>query len=170
MFININNHKIRRFALGDKDLVAEFFGQMGGESRAFFNRGNGNENDALSYFEKNGDEPDRVRFLSSVRNENGKEIMTGYIFAYHMDLCVPTLGIAVREEYKGHGLGRLLIQHLTDYLHENKYGGVMLTTSYANIRGQSLYTRMGFRHIGTHTSGELLYILNFVKKDNDSKL
>ncbi|MCL2771732.1 MAG: GNAT family N-acetyltransferase [Oscillospiraceae bacterium] len=163
MLVDINNHIIRKFSVEDKNLVVEFFGQMGGESRGFFNRGSGNENDALSYFDKSGDEPDRVRFLSSVRNEDGREIMTGYIFAWDMDLCVPTLGIAVREEYKGHGLGRLLIQHLTNYLHEYKYGGVMLTTSFANIRGQSLYTRMGFRHIGTHTSGEMLYILNFGK-------
>ena len=161
MLVEINKHTIRKFTIGDRELIVEFFRQMGGESRGFFNRGDGNKNGALSYFDKNGDEPDTVRFLSSIKDERGKEIMTGYVFAWSMDLCVPTLGIAVRDEYKGRGLGRLLIQHLVDYLKENKYGGVMLTTSIANIRGQSLYTRMGFEHIGTHISGEMLYILNF---------
>jgi Acetyltransferases len=163
MFIEISEHKIRKFSIKDRELVTEFFQQMGGESRGFFNRGDGNKNDALSYFDKNGDEPARVRFLSYITDENGKEIMTGYIFAWDMDEYVPTLGIAVREEYKGHGLGKVLIQHFTDYLKENKYGGVMLTTSFANIRGQGLYTRMGFDHIGTHTSGEMLFFLNFKK-------
>jgi len=159
---DIKEHTIRNFALGDRELVVEFFEQMGGESRAFFNRGNGNKAGALEFFRKNGAEPEAVRFLSSVKNGGG-EIMTGYIFAWDMNSKIPTLGIAVRDEYKGKGLGRLLIGHLTDYLEKNNYGGVMLTTSFANIRGQSLYTRMGFEHIGTHTSGELLYILKFKK-------
>ena len=163
MLIEVNKHSIRKFLINDREPVIEFFGQMNGESRGFFNRGDGNKNDALSYFDKNGEEPDRVRFLSSINDKDGKEIMTGYVFAWDMNLCVPTLGIAVREEYKGHGLGRLLIQHLINYLKENKYGGVILTTSIANIRGQSLYSRMGFKHIGTHISGEMLYILNFKK-------
>jgi len=161
MFIEVDAHKIRKFSINDKKLVVEFFQQMGGESRGFFNRGNGNENDALSYFDKNGNEPNKARFLSYITDSDGNEIMTGYIFAWDMDYYVPTLGIAVREEYKGHGLGKALIQYFTDYLKENKYGGVMLTTSLANIRGQSLYTKMGFFHIGMHTSGEMLFILNF---------
>ena len=165
MLTETNKHIIRKFSAADKELVEEFFRQMGGESRGFFNRGDGNKNDALSYFDKNGYEPGRVRFLSSVINADGKEIMTGYVFAWDMDLCVPTLGIAVREEYKGCGLGKLLIKYLTDYLNENQYGGVMLTTSMANIRGQGLYTRMGFNYIGIHTSGEMLFILNFRKNN-----
>jgi Acetyltransferases len=161
MLTEINKHTIRHFKVEDRELVFEFFNQMGGETRGFFDRGNGNKNNAMSYFAKNGEEPNTVRFLSSVIDENGKEIMTGYVFAWDMHLGVPTLGIAVREEYKGVGLGRILIKYLTDYLESRNYGGVMLTTSMANIRGQGLYTRMGFVHIGTHTSGEMLYILNF---------
>ena len=157
-------HLIRKFAMEDRELVVEFFAQMGGESRAFFNRGDGNKNNALSFFEKNGDKPSWVRFLSSTINDRNEEIMTGYVFAWDMDLYVPTLGIAVREECKGKGLGRVLMQHLISYLTENDYGGVMLTTSFANIRGQSLYERMGFKHIGTHVSGEMLYLLNFKRK------
>ncbi|MCL1793717.1 MAG: GNAT family N-acetyltransferase [Oscillospiraceae bacterium] len=163
MLTDISEHAIRNFALGDMELVVEFFDQMGGESRAFFNRGDGNKQNALEFFRKNGDEPNAIRFLSTANDESGKETMTGYVFAWDMNSKLPTLGIAVRDEYKGKGLGRRLIKHLVDYLQENDYGGVMLTTSFANIRGQSLYTRMGFEHIGTHTSGELLYILRFKK-------
>ena len=163
MLTEINKHIIRKFAVEDRNLVVEFFDQMGGESRSFFNRADGNRNNALSFFDRDGDEPNAIRFLSSVINENGKEIMTGYVFAWDMDTGIPTLGIAVREEYKGKGFGRLLMRHLVGYLKERNYGGVMLTTSFANVRGQSLYTRMGFEHIGTHTSGEMLYILRFKK-------
>ena len=154
-------HNIRKFEIGDKALVNGFFDQMGGESRSFFNRADGNRNNALVFFDKNGDEPNAVRFLSSVKDESGKEKMTGYVFAWDMKSGVPTLGIAVSEEYKGQGLGKILMKHLIDYLKAGGYGGVMLTTSFANARGQSLYTRMGFEHIGTHTSGEMLYLLKF---------
>ena len=34
MLTNINEQIIRRFSLEDKELVIEFFGQMGGERRA----------------------------------------------------------------------------------------------------------------------------------------
>jgi len=115
MLIEIEKHIIRSFVVGDRELVTEFFQQMGGESRGFFNRNDGNKNDALSYFDKNGEEPDKVRFLSSIKNNDGKEVMTGYVFAWDMDLGIPTLGIAVRDEYKGRGLGRVLIQHLINY-------------------------------------------------------
>lgn len=163
MITEINEHIIRKFTIEDKELVIGFFKQMGGESRGFFNRNDGNKNNALSFFEKNGNEPESVRFLSSVKDDNGREVMTGYVFAWDMDTYVPVLGIAVSEEYKGKGLGKRLIQHLTEYLKNNNYGGVTLTTSIANIRGQSLYTRMGFQHIGTHINGELLYMLRFEK-------
>lgn len=160
---DINGHTIRAFSAGDKELVNEFFDQMGGESRAFFNRGDGNRNFAMAFFDKNGEDPGAIRFLSSAKDGFGKETMTGYVFAWDMDLCVPTLGIAVSEQYKGKGLGRRLIGHLTDHLKKNGYGGVMLTTAIANIRGQSLYTYMGFKYLGTHTSGEMLYLLTFKK-------
>jgi len=163
MLTEVSKHIIRNFSVEDKTLVVEFFDQMGGESRSFFNRADGNRNNALSFFDKDGNESNAIRFLSSVVDENGKEIMTGYVFAWDMATGVPTLGIAVREEYKGKGLGRLLIGHLVNYLKDNNYGGVMLTTSFANVRGQSLYTRMGFEHIGTHVSGEMLFILRFKK-------
>ena len=163
MLIDITQHTIRNFSIDDKNRVTEFFDQMGGESRGFFNRNDGNRNNALAFFEKDGEDSNWVRFLSSVTDENGKEIMTGYVFAWDMNTGVPILGIAVREEYKGKGLGRLLIQHLVNYLKDKNYGGVMLTTSFANVRGQSLYTRMGFEHIGTHRNGEMLYILRFKK-------
>ena len=167
MVTDMNEHLVRAFSVGDRDLVSEFFDQMDGESRGFFNRGDGNRMFAMSFFDKNGEEPEAVRFLSSVKDGSAGEIMTGYVFAWDMDLYIPTLGIAVREEYKGKGLGRLLIKYLTDYLQKNGYGGVMLTTAVANIRAQGLYTRMGFKYLGLHTSGEMLYLLTFKKPSEE---
>jgi hypothetical protein len=42
---------IRPFAAGDETLVWAFFDQMGGETRALFNRGDGNRRTAMRFFE-----------------------------------------------------------------------------------------------------------------------
>ena len=145
---------IREFQQSDRPLVEAFFEQMGGESRAMFNRGDGNRNWAMKFFE--GDTQAIVRFLA----EDG-ERMVGYVFLYDTHTLVPWLGIAVAEDYKGRHLGRKLMEHAHRYAKETGAGGVMLTTAYANSRGQGLYEHMGYERLGMHSSGELLYIHRF---------
>ena len=87
--------------------------------------------------------------------------MIGYVFLYEASSSVPWLGIAVHEAYKGLGLGRRLIAHAVGRARSLGKGGVLLTTHVANLRGQSLYSRMGFERMGIHTSGEVLYLLRF---------
>ena len=143
---------IRPFMEGDRDAVNEFFDQMGGETRGFFNKGDGNRKLALKWFT-----PERDNWLEPFFVEKDG-VMVGYIFLFEADTYLPELGIAVREDWKGKHLGRRLIQFLIDYTKERGDGGLMLTTSPANVRGWSLYSRMGFKHMGTYTDGELLFI------------
>lgn len=145
---------IRPFDVGDEALVSAFFDQMGGETRAFFNRGDGNRRTAMRFFE--GGQDNTVRFLA----ESGGR-MAGYVFLWDMDKCVPWLGMAVAEDWKGRHLGRRLLEYAHAYAKAYGKGGVLLTTGFANIRGQGLYERMSYEHIGTHTSGELLYLVRF---------
>ena len=145
---------IRPFAAGDKELVSAFFDQMGGETRAFFNRGDWNRQVALKYFD--GSAPYTDYFLAELDTA-----MVGYVFLFEMDTAVPCLGIAVAEGYKGHHLGRKLIQCAIDRAKTTGKGGIWLTTHIANLRGQGLYERMGFQRMGIHNSGEILYLLRF---------
>jgi ribosomal protein S18 acetylase RimI-like enzyme len=146
----------------DKNLdlrrVKDFFAQMGGESRGFFNRGGGNEKGTLGFFEPGSEE--RYRNMSYFMALDG-ERMAGYVFLWDLDKSIPWLGISVAEDWKGRHLGRDLMAHAENHARKNGKGGILLTTHAANVRGQSLYERCGYERMGTHTSGEFLYLRRF---------
>ena len=145
------NIVIREFAAADRPLVEAFFKQMGGETRALFDRNSYNYNVAMRYFDGAG--ANIVYYLAELDG-----VMIGYVYLSDIDKGVIWLGIAVHEDFKGKHLGRRLIQRATDYARENKKGGILLTTHVVNMRGQGLYDRMGFERIGMSNSGEVLYI------------
>ena len=150
---NFDGIVIRGFAASDRQLVVDFFDQMGGETRVLF-CSEGNRKTALSFFD--GDARDKVFFLAELEGR-----MVGYVFLFQTRKTVCWLGIAVSEDMKGKHLGRRLIGHAKDYAKAQGMGGIMLTTHIANLRGQGLYTREGFERLGIHTSGEQLFIYRF---------
>lgn len=145
---------IRPFQGTDRDAVSEFFDQMGGESRAFFNRDDGNRFTALKFFDEQP--KDKNYFMAEL---NG--VMVGLVFLYDMKRSIPWLGIAVREEYKGMHIGRKLMDYAASYAESQGKGGILLTTHVSNIRGQALYERSGYERMGMHESGEALYLLRW---------
>ena len=147
---------LRPIVPGDEDMINEFFSVMGPESAAFFNRGRGNQNGTLDFCQKQ-DTDRRIYWMAEL---DGK--MAGLVFLWDLHTSIPWLGIAVREELKGRRLGRKLIQFAQDYALANGKGGIQLTTSLANIRGQCLYEAMGFRRLGMHgASGEWYYLFRY---------
>ena len=146
---------IREMIKEDKNMVEEFFQKMGGESRAFFNRGNCNYNFTMRFFE--GENLNTKFFIAE---ENGE--MLGYVFLMDNNTLIPLLGIAVNENYKGRGIGFDLMKYAEEYSVNHKKGCIVLTTHAANIRGQSLYEKCGFSKIGIHgASGEFFYMKKF---------
>lgn len=139
----------------DIPLIDEFFSVMGGESRGFFNRGDGNRRAMLRCLKEK--QENRIYWIALL---DGK--IAGIVFLWDLDTSVPWLGIAVREELKGKRYGEALISWARDYAIGHGKGGIQLTTHQANIRGQSLYEKMGFERIGTHgSSGEVYYLMRF---------
>jgi len=142
----------------DAPRVKEFFDQMGGESRAFFNRGGWNGNTAMEYFApENAERYKHHTFYMALDGER----MAGYFFLWDLDKSVPWLGIAVAEDWKGRHLGRDLMACAETFAREHGKGGILLTTHTANLRGQSLYERCGYERLGMHTGGEFLYLKRF---------
>lgn len=155
----MNTYKIRPFAISDKPMVEEFFNQMGGESRGFFDRGHGNRDDAMNFFD-NPNNPDKIRFACTYTPDGlSEEQMAGYLFLWDITKPVIWLGIAVRDSLKGQGVGTVLMEHAKSFAKKNCKGAIMLTTHIANVRGQSLYQKSGYTNLGTHISGEMLYML-----------
>lgn len=146
---------IREFQESDISMIEEFFDQMGTETIRFFNTNDVNRKFALKFInEKN---KSIIRWLAEENN-----VMVGYVFLWDIDTTLPWLGIAVRDEYKGQGLGKKLIDHAHEWAEANGKGGVILITAKDNQRGQKLYESMGYQNYGVHPSGELLYIKRFI--------
>ncbi len=145
---------IREINFDDREICTEFFKNMGGETRAFFNRNNGNFNSLMRFFD--GKDKNSVRWIA-VENNSVK----GYFFVWDTDTKIPWMGIALSEDMKGKHFGEVLINHIKSWCEQNDKGGVLLTTHVANTRAQALYERCGFEKMGMHQNGEVLYLLRF---------
>ncbi len=149
---------IRELSESDREAVCEFFDNMGGESRALFNRRDFNRRGVLKFLEK-GDNTRRY----FIAEQEGK--MAGYVFFLDFNTSVVELGLALRDDLKGKHLGRELVSFAIDYAKAHNKGGIMLTTHLANIRGQALYEAMGFKCMGQCKNGtELFYLYRFIEK------
>ena len=158
--VNLSIVNIRELHTEDLELVLEFFDQMAGDTRAMFNRGDVNKIRVIEHLKRIN--PDnQIHFAAVVPNEDGTEKMVGYVFLWDIDRKIPWLGIAVREDWKGHHLGRRLLEHLDAWAKPKGYGGLMLTSVPANVRAHSLYTRMGFEYFGVYPDSEFLYIKRY---------
>ena len=142
---------LREHNADDLAEMEAFFDQMGGESRAFFNHGDGNRIFMRQSMNGTSDE----KSIHWIAEADGK--VAGYVFLTFIDTGIPWLGIVVAENMKGKHLGRELIAIAKGWALENGKGGIMLTTHLANLRGQRLYENCGFQRLGIHTSGEILY-------------
>lgn len=144
----------RPFTADDKAEVQAFFADMGEKSASFFNVEHGNERRTMEFFE-NGKRDHRFFGLF----ENGR--LLAYAFIWDIDSTVVWFGIAVRDGYQGRGLGSRLIGQVLEQCRRAGYGAVLLRTRADNVSARKLYERHGFEEIGTHPSGEILYIRRF---------
>lgn len=157
---NLASVHIRPIVPGDRGMVAAFFDQMGGESRAFFDRRSGNRNSMMACFDQPN--PNRRNFAAVFRpSGEAEEEMAGLVFLWNLHTKTPWLGIAVAEQWKGRHLGRKLMAYAETYCLQLGKGGIFLTTHLANIRGQALYLRCGYEQLGTSNWGEVLFFRSF---------
>ena len=142
----------------DKELVNEFFDAMGAESRAMFNRTDYQRKWMLKYCAKQ--DPSQHYWLAE---SDGK--MLGFVFFHQWNTTIPMLGIGVRDDLKGMHLGGRLMDYAIEAAKEAGKGGIRLTTHVANLRGQMLYEKKGFRCMGQANNPlEVFYLLWFEDK------
>lgn len=158
--VDLGQVSIREITANDTAMVLEFFDQMAGDTRAMFNRNDVNRIRVLEHLNRQGDDH-QIHFAATVKESDGSEKMVGYVFLWDIHTKIPWLGIAVREDWKGHHLGRLLLEHLDVYAKAHGCGGLMLTSVPANVRAHALYERMGFVYHGVYPDSEFLYIKRY---------
>jgi L-amino acid N-acyltransferase YncA len=86
------------------------------------------------------------------RNEEEKVIGWAAISPYNPRAAyrgVGEISVYIHREYRGKGVGQQLLQHLEIEAVKNDFHKLVLFTFPFNALGQGLYTKMGFRHVGT---------------------
>ena len=149
----------REMRPGDKAGMEAFYRGLGEQSSAFFNVNRGNERRTMDFF---GPAP-RPNHRYYVAECGG--VIAGHLFLWDTDTAVPWLGVAVRDDFQGRGVGTFLLTSLFGLLREEGYGGLMLRTAPENTAAQRLYEKYGFERVGTHPSGEFLYLKRFAKEE-----
>ena len=154
--IEISNRlTFREVTSEDEAAIGAFFDAMGGESRALFNRREYNRNGVLKHCRR--PDPTRRYWIAEL---DGR--MAGYVFFLDAQTSIPELGLAVRDDLQGRGLGRYLVETAVSMAKEEGKGGLLLTTHTANLRAQTLYESCGFVCRGLCKNGtELFYLLRF---------
>ena len=148
---------IREFTSDDVEAITEFFDQMGPASRSVFNRRDYNRRGILKFATR--PDPTRKYYLAMLDDK-----VAGYFFFLDLDTSIPELGIAVRDDLSGRGIGTHLVSLAKDIALGEGKGGIQLTTHVANLRAQTLYETAGFVCRGVCKNGtELFYLLNFRK-------
>ena len=148
---------IREINSDDTKKISDFFDKMGAESRSVFNRRDYNRRGVLKFIVK----PDGTRRYYAAELDGE---IAAYFFFLDYDSSIPELGIAVRDDLSGKGIGTYLVSLAKDMAKNEGKGGIQLTTHVANLRAQTLYESAGFVCKGVCKNGtELFYLLNFRK-------
>ncbi len=74
--------------------------------------------------------------------------LSGYFFLWYFQERVPLLGIGLRDDLHGQGIGRQMLELLIREAVENGNEGIELTTMLDNDRAFTLYRKVGFRYTG----------------------
>lgn len=149
---------IRDLQMSDKENVKLFFDALNEKSTSFFNVNHGNENRTMEFF-TNGKKDHRF-FVATEATE-----IIALSFIWDINTSIPWFGIAVADAHQGKGIGTAMINYIFDYLKVKGYGGLLLRTSTRNISAQKLYEKCGFERIGSHPSGEYLYLKRWNNND-----
>ena len=143
---------LREVSANDEKIIGEFFDAMGAESRSLFNRRDFNRRGVLKFCAR----PDENRkYVLALLD--GK--MAGYYFFLDWKTGIPELGLAVRDDLRGMGIGTYLLSLAKDEASNAGKGGLQLTTHVANLRAQTLYESAGFVNKGLCKNGSELFYL-----------
>ena len=147
---------IRPIRMGDAEEMEAFFDRLTGQGAYFFNPKDCNRIRIHTYFDGS---IQNTEFFVAEDTDNGR--IAGYVFLRDLHKTVAYLGIAVDEGYRNCKLGTRLLERIHEYARACSLGGILLHTHPANTQAQALYSKMGYERLGTHLSGEFLYIRRF---------
>ncbi|PEJ54378.1 GNAT family N-acetyltransferase [Bacillus sp. AFS002410] len=138
---------IRQATSSDARTIIDFYNIVGGETNFLSFGGNEfkrEEEEYKTYLEDTFNEKNSVILLGTI---NDQIISIASINSSQKQRIkhVGTLGIVIKKEYWGKGLGKLLMQLLIDWAKENEITRkIQLVTSENNLKAIQLYKNLGF--------------------------
>ena len=129
---------IRSLKKGDKKILYEFFKSLSEKTKYFFHPHPFDKETAIKLCEE--ENSDVVRFITVDGNK-----IVGYTFLSNLKSEYPSLGICIRDDFQGRGLGKILMEHLIEVAKSMGKKGLCLTVYKDNEKGFNLYKKIGFK-------------------------
>ena len=76
-------------------------------------------------------------------------MIIAYTFLCDVHSDYPIVGIGIRDDYQGEGIGKALMNHLLGVAREQGRKGLRLTVYEDNVRALRLYSHLGFEKVRT---------------------
>ena len=128
----------REMRPGDEARMRAFYRRLGAQGEKYFNVNGGNERRTMDFF-GSSPRPGHTYYVALAGDE-----VVGHLFIWDTETAVPWLGIAVREDCRGKGVGGFMLTRLFELLSARGYGGLLLRTAADNTAAQRLYEKYGF--------------------------
>jgi len=131
------NFKIKKLRKRDTEKFYEFFTALSERTKYFFHPHPFDRETA----EKLCNERDKntVRFVVII-----DEKIAGYGFLWNLNNDFPSLGICIRDDFQGKGIGKGLMEYLINFAKKKDKKGLVLTVYKDNENAISLYQKYGF--------------------------
>lgn len=131
------NFKIRRLKKTDTEKFYEFFTSLSERTKNFFHPHPFDRKTA----EKLCKEKDKnvLRYILIMDKK-----IVGYGFLWNLNNDFPFLGICIRDDFQGKGLGKILMEHLIKIAKDRNKEGLCLTVYKDNEKAFELYKKFGF--------------------------
>ena len=135
---------------GDAAALAELFSDI---DEAFFRPHPFTEQEARHIADYAG------RDAYAILLDGQRPVAYGMLRGWEDGYETPALGIAVRNDSQGRGLGRLMMTHLHAKARQRGARQVRLRVHAANLRARRLYESLGYEYAGEER-GELVMLLD----------
>ncbi len=129
--------KIRRLRKTDVNEFYEFFTCLSEKTKNFFHPHPFDRETAERLCKEK--DKNTVRFIAIMDDK-----IVGYGFLWNLNSDFPSLGICVRDDFQGKGIGKTLMEHLINTAKNKNKKGLILTVYKDNEKALNLYKRYGF--------------------------
>ena len=148
---------LRNVRSGDQDNLKQFGEQLGATSRSLFSPYPWEAEDLATKafsvaIERNIAHVDATYLVLFNHMPVGHFVLWGLGSCRHfrgLELCIPTLGIAIADKFHRRGIGTMCLQLIKELSRENDVDAIELTTAPHNVWAGRLYQRQGFVDYGT---------------------